>query len=154
MEVAIDVPKAEDFETVNQLAKQVHSLHVEWRPDLFLDVKQVITQEYFEEMLLNKNIVVAKRREEIVGYMTFSISEKNHHGVRFRKYFKIDAICVDEKNRGIGAGTELLKYAKEKAKENGCTDLDLTVNEENENAIKMYEKFGFKVRSIAYSMKI
>lgn len=65
MEVAIDVPKAEDFEVVNQLAKQVHSLHVEWRPDLFLDVKQ-----------------------------------------------------------------------------------------ENENAIKMYEKFGFKVRSIAYSMKI
>ena len=30
----------------------------------------------------------------------------------------------------------------------------LTVNEENINAIKLYEKFGFKVKSIAYSMQI
>ena len=154
MEVTIHVPKVEDFEDVNQLAKQVHSLHVKWRPDLFIDVKEVITQEDFKEMLQNENIVVAKVQSEIVGYMTFCIQEKNHHGVRFRKYLKIDAICVDEKSRGSGVGTKLLKFAKEKAKENGCTDLDLTVNEENENAIKVYEKFGFKVRSIAYSMKI
>lgn len=154
MEVTIDVPKAEEFEAVNQLAKQVHKLHVEWRPDLFLDVEEVIHRDYFEEILKNENIVVAKMQSEIVGYMTFCIQEKNHHGVRFRKYLKIDAICVDEKNRENGIGTKLLKFAKEKAKENDCTDLDLTVNEENENAIKVYEKFGFKVRNIAYSMKI
>lgn len=154
MEVTIDVPKAEDFEDVNQLAKQVHSLHVKWRPDLFIDVKEVITQEDFKEMLQNENIVVVKMQSEIVGYMTFCMQEKNHYGVRFRKYFKIDAICVDEKSRGTGVGTELLKFAKEKAKENGCTDLFLTVNEENKNAIKLYEKFGFQVKSIEYSMKI
>ena len=154
MEVTIDAPKVEDFEDVNQLAKQVHSLHVEWRPDLFIDVKEVITQEDFKEMLQNENIVVAKRQSKIVGYMTFCTQEKNHHGIRFRKYFKIDAICVDEKNRGRGVGTELLKFAKEKAKENSCTDLFLTVNEENKNAIELYEKFGFQVKSVEYSMKI
>lgn len=154
MEVIIELPKLKDFESVNQLAKQVHNLHVEWRPDLFLSVEEVIQKEDFEEMLKNKSIVVAKRQEEIVGYMTFSISEKNHHGVRFRRYLKIDAICVDEEFRGNGIGTALLKFAKEKAKENGCTDLFLTANEENKNAIKLYEKFGFKVKSIAYSMEI
>ena len=30
----------------------------------------------------------------------------------------------------------------------------LTVNQENESAIKVYEKFGFKVKNIAYMMKI
>jgi len=30
----------------------------------------------------------------------------------------------------------------------------LTVNEENVSAIKLYEEFGFKVKSIAYSMQI
>ena len=67
---------------------------------------------------------------------------------------EIEAICVDEKNRGKGIGTILLRYVKEFGKENDCTDMYLTVNEENENAIKAYEKFGFKVKSIAYSMQI
>ena len=40
------------------------------------------------------------------------------------------------------------------AKEKNCTDMYLTVNVENINAIKLYEKFGFKVKSIAYSMQI
>lgn len=154
MKVTIEMPKLEDFENVNKLAKQVHQLHVNWRPDLFLDVEEVIRKEDFEEMLKNENIVVAKMQDEMVGYMTFSISEKDNFGMRFRKYLKIDAICVDEKFRGNGIGTALLKFAKEKAKENGCTDLFLTANEENENAIKVYEKFGFKVKSIAYSMEI
>ncbi len=43
---------------------------------------------------------------------------------------------------------------KKIGKENNCTDLYLTVNKENENAIKVYEEFGFKVKSIAYSMQI
>ena len=30
----------------------------------------------------------------------------------------------------------------------------LTVNEENEKAISVYEELGFKVKSIAYSMQI
>lgn len=154
MEVTIEMSKSEDFECVNKLAKQVHQLHVEWRPDLFLDVEEVIPREDFEMMLKNENIVVAKRQDEIVGYMTFSISEKDNYGIRFRKYLKIDVICVDEKSRGNGIGTELLKFAKEKAKENNCTDLFLTANEENKNAIKLYEKFGFTVKSIEYLMKI
>lgn len=35
-----------------------------------------------------------------------------------------------------------------------CTDIHLTVNEENKNAIKLYEKLGFKVKNIAYMMQI
>lgn len=154
MEVAIEIPKSEDFEKMNQLAKQVHQLHVQWRPDLFLDVDEVIGREDFEKMLQNKNIVVAKMQGEIVGYMTFNILEKDNYGLRLRKYLKIDAICVDEKCRGNGIGTQLLNYAKEIGKEKDCTDMYLTVNEENENAIKTYEKFGFKVKNIAYSMEI
>lgn len=38
MQITIEIPKIEDFEKVNVLAKQVHELHVNWRPDLFLSV--------------------------------------------------------------------------------------------------------------------
>lgn len=47
-----------------------------------------------------------------------------------------------------------MEVVLEIAKTKGCTDLYLTVNKENENAIKVYEKFGFKVKNIAYMMKI
>jgi len=154
VEVIIEIPRIEDFNRVNDLAKQLHKIHIKWRPDLFLDVDEVISKENFEEMIQAKNILVAKLQGEIVGYITFSIQEKNNPSMRYRKQLQIDAICVDEKNRNKGIGTAILQYTKEFGKEINCTDMYLTVNEENENAIKIYEKFGFKVKSIAYSMKI
>lgn len=154
MQITIEIPQIEDFKKVNELAKQVHELHVNWRPDLFLSVDEVISKECFEEMIRVKEIFVAKIQDEIIGYITFNIKEKNNPSMRYRKQLQIEAICVDEKSRGKGIGTELLKYAKKFGKENNCTDIYLTVNKENENAIKVYEEFGFKVKSIAYSMQI
>ncbi len=154
MNVAIEIPKVTNFKRVNELAKQVHELHVNWNPDLFLSVNEVISKECFEEMIQAKEIFVAKVQDEIVGYITFNIKEKNNPSMRYRKQLQIEAICVDEKNRGKGIGTELLEYVRKFGKENNCTDLYLTVNQENENAIKVYEKFGFQVKNIAYMLKI
>ena len=42
MEIIIEIPKIEDFKKLNELARQVHELHVNWRPDLFLIVDEVI----------------------------------------------------------------------------------------------------------------
>lgn len=150
----IEIPQIKDYDDVNRLAIQVHELHVGWRPDLFISVDEVISREYFNELISNKNIFVAKLEEEIVGYIIFNIREKSVTGMRYRKQLNIDAICVDEKRRGNGIGIQILNFIKEVAKENNCTDLYLTVNEENVNAIKIYEKFGMKVKNIAYSMKI
>ena len=154
MELIIETPKIEDFKEVNKLARQVHELHVNWNPDLFLSVNEVITKDHFEKMIEAKEILVAKIEDEFVGYVTFNIKEKENPSMRYRKQLNIEAICVDEKHRGEGIGTELLNYLKDYGKQLGCTDLYLTVNKENKKAIKMYENFGFKVRNIAYIMKI
>ena len=154
METIIEIPKIEDLKKVNKLAKQVHELHVNWRPDLFLSVDEVISRKNFEEKIKAKEIFVAKIQDDILGYITINITEKDNPSMRYRKQLQIEAICVDEKSRGKGIGTELLKYVRKFGKENNCTDLYLTVNKENENAIKIYEEFGFKVKSIAYSMEI
>lgn len=102
----------------------------------------------------NEEIYVAKLENEIVGYIIFNIKEKENPSMRYRKQLNIDAICVEEKCRGKGIGTKLLEEIKNIAKSKGCTDLYLTVNRENEHAIKVYEKFGFKVKNIAYMMRI
>lgn len=154
MKIKIELSKIEDLKRVNELAKQIHELHVKWRPDLFLSVNEVISKEDFERKIQDKTIFVAKIQNKIVGYITFKINEKDNPIMRYRKQLEIEAICIDEKNREKGIGTQLLKYAKEYGKQNNCTDIYLTVNEENENAIKLYEKFGFKIKNIAYSIQI
>ncbi len=154
MDVIIEIPKTIDFKNVNKLAKQVHELHVNWNSDLFLSVDEVLQKDYFENLIQNKEIYIAKAENEIVGYVIFSIKEKENHSMRYRKQLTIEAICVDENYRGNGIGTLLLEHMKEVGKEKDCTDMYLTVNQENKNAIKVYEKFGFKVINIAYMMKI
>ena len=154
MNVEIEVPEIKDFKRVNELAKQVHELHVNWNPDLFLSVEEVLQKDYFENLIQNEKIFIAKVKNEILGYVIFSIKEKENHSMRYRKQLNIEAICVDENCRGNGIGTLLLEHIKNIGKKQDCTDMYLTVNQENESAIKVYEKFGFKVKNIAYMMKI
>ena len=154
MKTIIEVPKIEDFKRVNELARQVHELHASWRPDIFLKVDEVINKKEFEEKIQTKEIYIAKAEDKIIGYMTLNIKENSNPILKYKKYLTIEAICVDKDERSKGIGTLLLNYAKNKGKEKGCTDLYLTVNKENENAIKLYENLGFRVINIAYSMEI
>lgn len=148
------VPRLEDFRRVNELVREVHELHVKWRPDLFVSVDIVILEEEYKSLIENENIVVIKDDGNIVGYATYFIKEKNNHDWRRRKQLNIEALGIGEEYRRKGYGTKLLEYLKELAIENECTDMYLTVNEENIPAIKNYEKFGFKLKNIAYSMEL
>lgn len=67
MNITIELPKLDEFRKVNKLAKQVHELHVNWRPDLFLSVDEVISKENFEEMIKAEEIFIAKIQDEIAG---------------------------------------------------------------------------------------
>ena len=113
----IEVPKMTDYIEINNLAKQVHRIHVKWRPDLYLDIDEVIKKEDLKEKIQSNEIIVAKMQNNIVGYVTFNIQEKNNPIIRYRKQLQIEAICLDENNRCKGIGTELLKHLKNIAKE-------------------------------------
>ena len=56
----------------------------------------------------------------------------------------ISNIAVYEQYRGKGISTKLLNCAQEFAKENGYPKLSLYTEIDNFNAIKVYEKYGFK----------
>ncbi|MGC8600193.1 MAG: GNAT family N-acetyltransferase [Nitrososphaeria archaeon] len=53
-------------------------------------------------------------------------------------------LVVKKEYRNIGIGTSLIKDVEKFAKEKGCVAIKLDVNAENENAIKLYEKLGYK----------
>lgn len=147
-------PTIDEWSKINELAKQVHKLHINWNSDLFLDVEEVISMERLNKLLETDSIYVAKVNGEIVGYIIIDIKEKDNGFMRYRKLLSIDTLCIDEDFRGQGIGTKILEFAKNIAKEENCTDMHLTVNPNNENAIKVYEKFGMKVYNLSYMMKL
>ena len=156
MYMEIRIPNIDEYEIVNELAVQVHELHVGWRPDLFNSVDEVITLDEYMELIQNKEIYVSVIDNKVVGYIVFCIVEKisQNNKFRYRKQLNVDAMCVDETYRGRGIGTELLNFVEKIAIENECTDMYLTVNEENIGAIKTYENFGMRVKNIAYSKRL
>ena len=93
----IEIPKITDYTEINNLAKQVHELHVNWRPDLFVDVENVIEKENLEIMINNKEIYIAKENSKIIGYITVSVKDKTNSIMKPKKYLSIDSICVDKK---------------------------------------------------------
>ena len=118
----IRIPNIDEYEIVNELAVQVHKLHVGWRPDLFNSVDEVITLDEFMELIQNEEIYVSVIDNQVVGYIVFCIVEKKNINpkFRYRKQLNVDAMCVDEKYRGKGIGTELLNFVEKIAIERAC----------------------------------
>lgn len=56
---------------------------------------------------------------------------------------EITMICVDEKFRGQGIASGLLKELIEHEKKENIANINLEVRESNNNAISLYKKFGF-----------
>lgn len=131
----IEIPTIKDLESVDRIALQVHDCHVNWRPDIFEHTNSIINETDLLNMIENNEIFVAKIGKVIVGYMIISLKEGKKNGYKYRKELAIDALGVDKDYRNQGIGKKLLEFIKEYAKDNGCTDLRLTVNEENVNAI-------------------
>lgn len=154
MDINIEIPKIEEQKRINELARQIQKIHFNWRPDLFLDTEEVISNERLKGLLDKKCIYVARLDEKIVGYIIIDITEKDNSFIRYRKLLVVDTLCVDENYRGKGIGTKLLEFAKKLGRENKCTDMYLTVNPKNENAIKVYEKFGMRLKDMTYMMEI
>lgn len=148
----IEVPRVTDLEIINNIAVQVHDCHVNWRPDIFEHTDSIIDEEELVRLIDNNGIFVIKKDNKIVGYVLLSSKESKKNGYKYRKQLEIEAMGVDKEFRNQGIGTKLLEFVKKYGKENKYTDLRLTVNEENENAIHLYEKVGFKVRNIAYTL--
>ncbi len=89
----------------------------------------------------NSAIFVGKLAKEIVCIGSISSSQRAR--IAHRAEF---ALSVKKAYWGKGIGSLLMDKMIEFCKENGCTTMvSLGVKAENENAIKLYKKFGFEV---------
>lgn len=150
----LELATASDWEAVKRLSKQVHDMHVAWRPDIFAPAEEHFSQEMFDACLEEKQLFVAKLGGVIVGYVRLTMRSYDGPGVVPRKVMNLEELCVDEPLRGQGLGTQIMAEVKILARAFGCTDLQLSTQPENDAAVALYEKAGLKIRSVNFQMKV
>lgn len=76
---------------------------------------------------------------KIIGYYSLVLNENK---------CEINNLCVLPEYRHNNIGKKLLEHAFEKAKEQGCSKIEISIVEENKKLKAWYEKFGFKTTYI------
>ena len=139
---------------VNRLARQVHEMHVQWRPDLYTMPEDLFPEELYAELVKNRELYVAKLDGAVIGLAWVRIRTSEGVGLVARKVMLINQVCVDEALRNHGIGTQMMEEIRVLAKAFGCTDLQLGVYPQNDAAVSFYQKCGFMIRSIDMQRKV
>ena len=150
----IELARPGDRAAVSRLARQIHAMHVAWRPDVYEMVEELYPQERFDAAVKTRELYVAVLDGQVVGYALVKVRSVDWNGVVPRKIMLIDELCVEESLRRHGIGKQMLTEIKILAKAFGCTDLQLSVYPQNDDAVGFYQKNGLMIQDIKMQMKL
>jgi len=151
-----DVRYAEygDYDRVEEIAKEVHELHVSFRPDLYKGAPAVMERAYFNDLVSNGLAIVAEAGGEMLGFTVILIKTVSHRLMQSRRVLYVDTMAVKNGSRHKGIGSSMFAFLIRLAKSEGCDAIELSVNERNEDARRTYEKWGLKVKLLQLEMKL
>ena len=144
-----DIPRLED------LLYQVHGLHAEGRPDIFIPGCKKYTAEQLRKILsdqVNTPVFAAISDGLLVGYCLCVRQVQTAASMQKISTLYIDDLCVDAAMRGRGIGKVLYDYAVEYARENGYYNRTLNVWACNPSAMRFYEKCGLSVQKVGMEL--
>ncbi|MFX4268145.1 GNAT family N-acetyltransferase [Aliarcobacter butzleri] len=95
-----------------------------------------LTKSAFRYHILKNNLYIFEKDEKIVGYILW-LERKN--------YFRLYSLAIDINFQGLGIASKLLEYSFEKLRNK---NFSLEVKTKNIKAIKLYEKYGFKIKKV------
>ena len=138
--------REEDLPRVNELRRQVNDLHVAGRPETF---KPGFCDELRDYLFTiwkdpNQKIVVAEIEGKVCGFAILNHINKPENPFMFeRDFLDIDEFGVDENSRRQGAASEMIRFIRDWAKEQGLSRLELNMWTFNRGALAFYEAAGF-----------
>ena len=150
----LELARLSDRESINAMAREVHAMHVAWRPDIYEMPEELYPAQRMEEGIRSRTLYVAKIDGLTVGYVSLKIREMAGPGLVSRKIMLVDELCVEEAVRNQGIGSEIMAEVRILAKAFGCTDLQLSVYPQNDAAVAFYQKCGFMIQSISMQRKV
>lgn len=138
-----------DVEKIGKLMYQIHKIHSDSRPDLFVVGDRKLSDNELKTLIEDYKtkpiFVYTDDKDEILGYIMCQYEDTGgKNALVARKVLYIDDFCVDEDARGQQIGTKLYNFVIEVAKNNGCQSITLNVWNFNEGAKRFYDRIGFK----------
>lgn len=100
----------------------------------------------------NNELVVACYNNEVIGVQQITFTPYITHQGGWRA--TIEGVRTSASVRGKGVGTKLIKWAIERAKERGCHLVQLTTDKQRPDALRFYERLGFKATHEGLKWKI
>ena len=137
-----------DLKRINDLLYQVHAVHADKRPDIFVPGIKKYTDEELHALIPDDTkpiFVWTDDHDETQGY-AFCIFEevKGLPNLQDMKTLYIDDICVEEKMRRRHIAADLYAFVKEFAAKNDCYRVTLNVWELNPAAMNFYRAMGMR----------
>jgi len=115
-------------------------------PESYIKAFQAITSDP------NNELVVAYQGNEVIGVQQITFVPYITYQGGWRA--TIEGVRTAPSVRGKGIGTELIKWAIHRAKERGCHLIQLTTDKQRGDALRFYERLGFKPTHEGLKMKL
>mgnify|MGYP003375268270 FL=1 len=148
MDIQIRTAKLEDYNAVEAIMKQVHKLHVGWRPDVYKQQETILPLDEFKQAIQEQAFFVAEGEGKVVGILGLMYRHVETPVHVTKDIIFIDSMAVDEPYRKKGVGHAFFDFLKELKKEKGYDAIELQVNARNKGAYDMYRNYGFTEKSI------
>ena len=150
----LELATAADRSAVNELALQSYMLHVQWRPDIYSEVEEYFTEEEFAQLIRERKLYAAKLENTVVGFTLLTQHRFDGSGIVPRKVMSVDEFVVHETCRGHGIGKAMMEDIHALARAFRCSDLQLKVYPQNDDAVGFYQKCGFQIQNIGMQKKV
>jgi len=140
----INFIEATNEKQLSQLAALAHAIWNDYYPAM-------IGQQQVDYMLEKFQTLNAIQEQINQGYIYYLVSNNHQNNLGyFSVQIKDHALFLSKfylaaGSRGRGLGKETMRFIEQLARENKCTNIWLTVNKNNLNSIKIYQKIGFTI---------
>ena len=126
-----------DFNQVHKLVEQVHKLHLNERKNIYRNVDPLPFDEFKKYLREHQYFCfVAVVNDVIVGEIISEIKEVKEDGIfKQRRFLFIEDICIDKNYTRKGIGRKLCDMAKQLARKENVSSIELNVWAFNKNAI-------------------
>lgn len=100
----------------------------------------------------NQHVVVAVREDRVVGTLQLSVIPGLSRRGATRSI--IEAVRIHADERGSGLGTQLIQWAVDESRRQGCQWVQLTSDATREDAHRFYERLGFTASHVGFKLAL
>ncbi len=146
MQINIRPAKSKDIQTIEKFQQKLVNCERPFDDGIPKEVIYYDINELYED---DDTILLVIETDKVIGC---GFAQVRFNTERNEDYGYLGLMFVEEEYRGQGIAKKLLTNLTDHLKNKNIKDIRLKVYSENKQAIKAYEKFGFK--SLFYEMQL